>query len=373
MADDAKGQESEAPLERHLFAAGGDAQSASAKLMGLLSDEDVAQDRLSSAGPVAKPAEDGTPADDPAPGAVEDEQEEEVVDEDDAPLGSEQEEDPAADDEYEYEYVDAEGNVIEEELAETHTVPVDGKDHQVTLEDLKSSFSFAAHNTQVSQELAERRKSLDTEAEGLRQGREVYGQRLQQMEQALAASVPTEPDWETLEAEDPTKFATESARWARHHRKVDALKQESQRVHDEQVAEEQTQLDAFKVDQGKRMMEAIPEWGDEKVYNSEQTRMVAYAKTSLGFTDEEVSGFLDHRAVVVMRKAMLYDELEAGGKKAVRKAKPTAALKPGTRRRRRKAGGAGSKRANASRQRLSQTGSVADAEAALLDLLGDDA
>lgn len=372
MADDAKGKESEAPLERHLFAAGGDASSASAKLMGLLSDEDVAQDRLSSAGPVAKPDEDGTPADDPAPGVVEGEQEEEVVDEDDAPLGSEQEEDLVDDDGYEYEYVDEEGNVIEEELVDTHTVPVDGKDREVTLDELKTSFSFKAHNTQVSQELAERRKALDTEAEGLRQGREVYGQRLQQMEQALAASVPTEPDWDTLETEDPAKFATESARWARHHRKVDALKLESQRVLDEQVAEEQTQLNAFKADQGKRMMEAIPEWGDEKVYKTEQTRMVAYAKESLGFSDEEVSGFLDHRAVVVMRKAMLFDELQAKGTKAVKGGK-TAALKPGTRRRRRKAGGAGSKRANASRQRLSQTGSVQDAEAALLDILGDDA
>ena len=371
MADD--GHESEAPLERHLFAAGGDARSAEAKLMGLLSDEDVAKDRLSAAGPVAKPAEDGTPADDPAPGAVEDEQEEEVLEEEDAPLGSEQEEDPADDDGYEYEYVDAEGNVIEEELAATHTVPVDGKDHEVTLEDLKSSFSFAAHNTQVSQELAERRKALDTEAEGLRQGREVYGQRLQQMEQTLAASVPQEPDWDTLEKEDPAKFATESARWARHHRKIDALQQEQQRVSDEQVADEQKQLDAFKVDQGKRMMEAIPEWGDAKIFNSEQTRMVAYAKSSLGFTEDEITNFLDHRAVVVMRKAMLFDELQAKGTGALKKSRPTGTLKPGTRRRRRKAGGAGSKRAVASRQRLSQTGSVKDAEAALLDILGDDA
>jgi hypothetical protein len=367
MADDAKGNE--APLEPHLFQAGGDAKSAEAKLLGLLSDADLDAKVMKAAGPTE---EEGEPAiEKAAPALGEDEQEEEVVDEDDAPLGDEHEDEGDGSDE-EWEYVDEEGNVIEDPgEVETYTVMVDGKERQATLEELTQSYSFRAHNTQKSQELAEQRKAVEAEAAAVRQGRDLYGQRLKEVEQALAAQMPQEPDWDSLEKEDPTKFATESARWARHQRKVDALAKEQQRVFDEQVADQQTQLEAFQAEQSQKLIAAIPEWQDAEVSKAEQNRLYDYAQSSLGFSDEEIKTILDHRAFVVMRKAMLFDELEAGGKKAQTKGKKTGTLKPGTRRRRRKTGSA--KRTAASRQRLKQSGSVRDAEAALFDLLGDDA
>lgn len=367
MADD--GNTQEAPLEPHLFQAGGDAKSAEAKLMGLLSDADLDAKVMSAAGPEAD--EEGEPATDgAAPAQGEDEQEEEVV-EDDSPLGDEVEDEGDGSDE-EWEYVDEDGNVIEDPAsAETYTVLVDGKEHQATLEELTQSYSFRAHNTQKSQELAESRKALEAEAAAVRQGRDLYGQRLKEVEQALAAQMPSEPDWDTLEKEDPTKFATESARWARHQRKVDALASEQQRVFDEQVADQQAQLEAFQAEQSQKLTAAIPEWHDAEVSKAEQSRLYDYAQSALGFSDEEIKQIVDHRAFVVMRKAMLFDELEAGGKKATKGGKKAATLKPGTRRRRRKAGGA--KRRSASRQRLKQSGSVRDAETALFDLLGDDA
>lgn len=382
MADNEPGTD-DAPLERHLFAAGGDVNDAEAKLLGLLSDEDVAGETMIAAGPEKgdPPAKD----DAPGPGEGEQEEEEALEVEDDPPLGDEEPEKddgPAADEEeeeYEYEYVDADGNVIEdpasEEEAETYTVLVDGKEHEVSLEDLTQSYSFRAHNTQKSQELAKSRSEMDAEAATLRESRDVYGQRLKQVEQALSSSMPQEPDWDTLEVEDPTRFATESAKWARHQRKLDALAAEQKRVSDESIADHTQQLEDFKVDQGKRMMVAIPEWAkDSEVQEAELTRLHAYAQNSMGFTEAEVNTIVDHRAVVALRKAMLYDELLARGRAARKgkkpKGQPTGVLKPGTRRRRVKSG---SKRRVAARQRLSQTGSVKDAESLLYDMLGDDA
>ncbi len=379
MAEKQEGQEAP-PLERHLFAAGGDKNTAEKKLLGLLSDADLEAGILSEAGP----EEGDPPAKGKAPVPGEGETGEEggagdddpVVDDDDPPLGEEEpgKDDGEADDD-EYEYVDADGNVIEDPGTEpeTHTVMVDGKEHEVSLEDLISSHSFRAHNTRKSQELAEAQRVVDAEAATGRESREIYAQRLKQVEQALATIYPREPDWDALERDDPTRFATESAKWARHEKKMTALRTEQQRVDDEQAADELKLFNAFKVGESKLLMEAIPEWAkDDEVQAAEQKRLYAYAIGTVGFSEEEVDSIVDHRAVVALRKAMLFDELLARGRK-VRKGKKgqkTTPLKPGIRRRRvRKAG---AKRVQAARQRLSETGSVRDAEALLYDMLDDD-
>lgn len=384
MPDKPKGKEGEeAPLERHLFAAGGDVNTAEAKLKGLLSEDDLNAGVLTAAGTEKKgdpPAKEKAPP--PGEGETGEEggaDDDPVVDDDKPPLGEEHEEEEEeeleGDEEYEWEYVDPEGKVIEgpgEEAPETYTVLVDGKEHEVTLEELTSSFSFSAHNTRKSQELAATRKEVDDAAVAGRESRERYGQGLKQLGQALASLYPKEPDWDTLEVEDPAAYAVESAKWDRHRRKMDAVKAESDRVETERVADYTKQLDTYKVGEERRMLEAIPEWADPAVASAEQARLVTHAVTKLGFSEEEIDSILDHRAVVVLRKAMLLDELEAKGRKAVKKKKggPTVPLKPGIRRRRRKVG---AKRTVAARKRLSETGSVKDATRLLEGLLPDDA
>ena len=357
MADKTDSAETE-PLERHLFSAGGDKISATAKLEGLLSDADLDAPVMRDLGP-----EDGDPDseddDAPDPADEEDEQVEESDDDDEVadPLDDEDEDDDSEEDEE------------EEEPEDSYTVMVDGKEHEVSLEDLTQSYSFRAHNTQTSQELAASRKELETETVEVRQSREVYGQRLQQVEQALASLHQQEPDWDKLEAEDPARFATESAKWERHHRKIRALHAEQQRVFDEQVADETKQLNEYKAGQQRQMMEAIPEWADEKVHTAEQQKLYAYARNTLGFSEEEVNTILDHRSVVALRKAMLFDELQAKGRKKVKKGKkPTKTLKPGTRQRRKKKAGGAEK----ARRQLAKSGRMRDAESALFDLLDDD-
>jgi len=372
-APEDKGQE--APLERHLFAAGGDVNTAEAKLLGLLSEADLDGRKMTAAGPVEE--ESDPPVVDKAPSPSEDEPVEEIVEDGDPPLGEETgEEEQPLEDEFEYEYVDEDGNVIEdpEETAETYTVLVDGKEHEVTMDELTNGYSFRAHNTQKSQELAKARKEVDAEAATVRESREVYGQRLKQVEQALVESYPQEPDWDTLEKEDPARFVAESAKWTRHVRQLEGLRAEQKRVDDENVADQTQQLETFKGEQQQLMLEAIPEWSDPEkgaeVMASEQKRLYAHA-LKIGFSVEEMEGLLDHRAVVLIRDSMLLSEMQSKGRK-IRKGKkpPVAALKPGTRRRRIKSG---RRKAVAARQRLSETGSVNDAESLLFDMLGDDA
>ena len=112
--------------------------------------------------------------------------------------------------------------------------------------------------------------------------------------------------------------------------------------------------------EAEKLVEAIPEWKDSKRAAEERTKLVETAR-KIGFSDEELGTILDHRALVVLRKAALYDELM--GKKTQIKPVPASGpklAKPGS------ATTKPSKKSEAqvAQERLAKTGSMRDAAAA---------
>ena len=111
------------------------------------------------------------------------------------------------------------------------------------------------------------------------------------------------------------------------------------------------------------LLERIPAWKDQEVAQQEKSAISSYAKT-IGFNDEEISSVVDARAVELLRKAYLYDQMMDGEKlekKRVKKAPATA-----------KSGQPKTKQERSSRQRkdaldkLKKSGRMQDAVAYLL-------
>jgi hypothetical protein len=259
-----------------------------------------------------------------------------------------------------------------EEAPDSYTVKVDGEEVEVTLDELLSGYSFRRHNTQTAQELAAQRKELEESAETVRRDREQYGQGLTELQEALATLAPQEPDWDKLEAEDPTRFAVEAAKWNRYQQQLDAVAAEQAKVAQAELDDQIEQLKVLKAQEAEKLVKAIPEWKDQETAKKEAGRIMNYARSIHGFSDEELSRVFDSRVVIMMRKAMLYDEMSKKGKAAVRKKKAgSRAMKPGTAARGRKSPKAAKrKQQERSRARLAASGSKRDAERALLDLIG---
>lgn len=288
---------------------------------------------------------------------------------DDAEL---QEAEPSEEGPVDVEGQDDDEDTVDEELdtAQTYTVKVDGQPVEVTLDELMSSYSFQAHNTRVSQTLAEERKKLEAEYAETSDQRERYAAGLEQLETALAGSMPDEPDWDALEKSDPTRFAAEYARFSRRRQQLEAVQAERQRVQEEQARELEKRLTDYTAHQRELLIEAVPEWRDPEKQRADLDAIRTFA-LDVGYTDDEINQVVDHRAVLIMRKAMKYDQLQAKGKQAVagKKARPKkAVLKPGARKDR----PAISKRARriaAQRKRLAETGRRDDATDLFRDLL----
>jgi hypothetical protein len=292
--------------------------------------------------------------------------EEEVVEESEANAEDVEVEDTSAeefseDSEYDPETSQEETDEAnEEESTQTYTVRVDGEEVQVSIDELLSGYSRTQDYTRKTMALADQRKSLETELEQIRSER---AQLTQVLEQIDVQDQEQEPNWDALYQQDPQQWLIQREVWRERQERKRALVEEKQRLLQAQEADKQRIVAQFVEQERGRLAEVLPQWRDEKVAKAEKAKVADYAKR-IGFTDQEIAQFYDHRAVTTLYKAMKFDELQSGKPKAKKQATPVA-----------KAGAAtttpkGRDAYRKSQQRLAKTGKVADAANAFKHLLG---
>ena len=248
----------------------------------------------------------------------------------------------------------------EEDSSQTYTVRVDGEEVEVSIDELLSGYSRTQDYTRKTMALADQRKSLETELEQIRSER---AQLTQVLEQIDVQDQEQEPNWDALYQQDPQQWLIQREVWREKQERKRALVEEKQRLLQAQEADKQRIVAQFVEQERGRLAEVLPQWRDEKVAKAEKAKVADYAKR-IGFTDQEIAQFYDHRAVTTLYKAMKFDELQSGKPKAKKQATPVA-----------KAGAAtttpkGRDAYRKSQQRLAKTGKVADAANAFKHLLG---
>lgn len=257
------------------------------------------------------------------------------------------------------EEVEGEEEEAEEEAPrdEKFVVKVDGKEIEVPKDELIRGYQREADYTRKTQKLAEERKLVESEFQQVRGEREQYAQILGQLQQKLQEFEPQEPDWNRLEVEDPTEYARQ---WTSHQRRQQqkmAVQAEQARLQQLYQAETQKQIQAVLAQETARLKEKIPEWSSPEKAKSEGKALLEYGQ-ALGFSEQELNGITDSRALLALHKAWKYDqmmskrpEFQAKIKKAPKMASPGSA------------GSVGSKSGelNNAKKRLAQTGSVRDA------------
>jgi hypothetical protein len=251
----------------------------------------------------------------------------------------------------------------EEKPAEVYTVKVDGKEIEVTLDELQKGYSRTQDYTRKTQQIAETRKAVEAEAAAIRAEREQYAQLLGALKQQLE-SAEAPPDLDRLYNEDPIEWVRQRELLRDKQEKLAAIQSEQARL--SQLTEQQRakELQAHLATQQEALIQAVPEWKDPKKAQAEKALLVEFGK-KIGFSDEELKNVYDHRAVIALRKAALYDQMmsKRGQIKPVvnngpRPAKPSAAGRVSQ-----------TTEATRAKQRLAKTGRVNDAVSAIELLL----
>lgn len=253
---------------------------------------------------------------------------------------------------------ETEGNEIE-----MVTVVVDGKSIEVPKAEVLAGYQRTADYTRKTQALAAERKQLDenraafeAEAQAVSQERGHYKALLGQLQQAINQIVPHEPNWDELLVTDQQEYLRQQRIWQTVHQQRQAAEAELQRVQSTEFAEQRQALQSYAQNSAQKLRESIPSWKDETVGRREVEELKQYARTNLGYSDDEINSAVDHRALLAVYKAMKYDALQSGAKNLKPVKAPTLAAGSPSRT------VAGSKRSDASK-RLARSGSVDDAAA----------
>lgn len=210
------------------------------------------------------------------------------------------------------------GEEVEEEV-QLYKVKIDGEEAEVTLEEALSGYQREKTFHKRMNEVSQKSKAIEAESAETKRLRDEYARGLQQLEQALR--VP-EPNWEELRrTKTNEEFASIHAEYQIQQNNLAKVQQRQQAIMSQQQAEAQAQYQNHLKTEFDTMLDKIPAWRDEKVREAERSKVISYAKSKMGYTDDEIAQASDHRAIVTLRKAMLYDELMGGKTQAKKKVK----------------------------------------------------
>lgn len=256
-----------------------------------------------------------TPAPAPEPEERDDEPVAEAIEDAEATAESEEgayEANP--DDEADDDADDVEASDADDEEEPRYSVKIDGEEFEVTLDELRNGYQRERDYRRKTEEVAQQRREAEERQRQVEALEQQYAARLQEF-MAQASQQEQEPDWDALYQEDPIEYVHKRAEWDR---------QQKQRQEQQQRAQaEMQQLHRKRLHEASQdLMRRIPDWSDPEKAKTEKAAVMEYGQ-KVGFTQQELATSTDPRAIEVLRKAWLYDQLQ-GKKPAVEKKVRTA-------------------------------------------------
>ncbi len=221
---------------------------------------------------------------------------------------------------------EAEEEETEQEQAPSkYTVKVDGKEVEVTLDDLKRSFSGQAYIQKGMQEAAEARKQAETLFNTLQAEQAKFLQVVQTIQERGFKAPPQAPDMAMMD-KDPIGYMKAEAQYRKELGEFQAQQQETQRIALVNHQMQQRAMADFVAEQSKVLQSRIPEFADAKKAREVTSKIRSVAAEAYGFTDQEIGGVVDARQVQVLYDAMKWRELQAA--RTNKAPAPTKSIKP---------------------------------------------
>jgi len=206
-----------------------------------------------------------------------------------------------------------------------YAVKVDGAEKQVTLEELKRDYSGQAYIQKGMQEAAVTRKEAESIFQTLQTERQQFLATLENIQQQGVMRAPQAPDIRLMDT-DPIGYMQQKAHYDNN---VQDYQSQQRQIYDQAQRHNALQEQARKEElqqQTRRLIEAIPEFGDPEKAPVLQNKLLQFA-SKYGLSAEEVASTVDARLVQVLYDAYKYNRLSAVKDKA-KKPEPPRNVKP---------------------------------------------
>jgi hypothetical protein len=217
--------------------------------------------------------------------------------------------------------------------------------------------------TKKTQEVAAEKKQLNEERNSLRAIQSLANQLQDEYDSLKKVEEVENSDeyWDQLKAENPMQFLVERQEMQEKSSERETAQQKVHHMQQQLAQQNKLEQQRTLYAEAQKLEALIPEWKDQQTAEKEKVALLAYGRAN-SYSDEELNNVSDSRAINMLRKAFLWDELQSKKGNLKQKALATPASSTAVR------------NANAPRKRMSEfkkaelqlrkTGKLADAASA---------
>ena len=195
-----------------------------------------------------------------------------------------------------------------------YDITVNGNNQKVTLNELMRGYSRESDYTKKTMDLSNQRKDVESmqenlkkEFEAVKSSRNQYAQQLEVLSKNLKQEENI--DWENLYQTDPAEYVKLKADSDRRKETLGLAQQEQMRIQQEQRSEQEQVYNNYIANERKILAEKLPVYADKNKSAEFTKRLSGFAKES-GYSDQEISMMVDHRAVLLLADAYRYNQLK---------------------------------------------------------------
>lgn len=205
------------------------------------------------------------------------------------------------------------------EQPQRFTVKVDGQDVEVTLDELQRGYAGQAYILKGMQEAAAKRKEAEALAQTLQAEQRRFLEFASAVQQQGLMRQPTPPNPQ-LAAQNQAAYVQAFAKYQQDMQAFNAQQAQIVQMRNAHMAAERAAQEAFMEQQAQTLRAVLPDIADPAKGPELRQKLVSAATSHYGFSEAEVMGVMDARAIQVLHDAARYRELMA--QKATAKAAP---------------------------------------------------
>jgi hypothetical protein len=177
-------------------------------------------------------------------------------------------------------------------------------------------------------EVAEAKRATQEEQQRIQQERNYYASQLDASLSLMQKQLIGDQEaLVELARTNPAEWVAENAALQQRIQVYQAAVSQREQLSKSQKDDDERAMREWRKGERERLHEKLPEWRDTAKATAEQ-KLIAETLLSTGYTQEELGELFDHRALIVARKAALYDQLQAAKAKQA-KPEPPKGIKPG--------------------------------------------
>ena len=245
--------------------------------------------------------------------------------------------------------------IEEEPQPQLITVKSDGKEKQVTLDELKQGYAGQDYIQRRMQEVAQLEKQYKTQTQQLAQQQQQFLQ-LRQQAQQIGMQPPEAPSKELFDR-DPIGYMEAKIQYDEAAAQYNQHVQQLQQLQQQQSMQAEQQRQSFLQEQAQILQQHIPEIADPEKGDKIKADLVQTG-VHYGFTEQEIQNVADARYVRALNDAMKWRRLQ-NKKLAAAKGEPQkTVVKAGAKRR---AGDGEAAARKKQQQKLRKSGRIEDA------------